>query len=193
MKTNFIQKFLILVGCLFGFYFSNAQQTIWQGCATATYSVTNTPGSTYAWSVTPPVGTITVGTPTNSIGIDWTSVAEGNYTVSVTETNSNGCPGTPQNVLVAIIATPVPDVAVTPPTCSVATATIEVTAPVGTGYQYSIDNGTTWQSSTTFNNVVANTTYDVVVKSQTGCLSTVTQVVVIPQPVGPTTSPITYN
>lgn len=192
MKTNFIQKFLILVICLFGFHFSNAQQTIWQGCTSATYSVTNTVGSTYAWSVTPTAGTIS-GNTTNAVGIDWTGVAVGTYTVSVTETNSNGCPGTPQDVLVTIISTPTTTATVTPPTCSVATATIEVTAPIGTGYQYSINNGATWQSSSIFNNVTANATYDVVVQSQTGCLSTATQVIVIPQPAGPTTSPITFN
>lgn len=191
MKTNFIQKFLILVICLFGFHFSNAQQTIWQGCTSATYSVTNTVGSTYAWSVTPPA--VTISGNTNAVGIDWTGVAVGTYTVSVTETNSNGCPGTPQDVLVTIISTPTTMATVTPPTCSVATATIEVTAPIGTGYQYSINNGATWQTSSIFNNVTANATYDVVVKSQTGCLSTATQVIVIPQPAGPTTSPITFN
>lgn len=192
MKTNFIQKLFFMLVVLFGLNFSNAQQTIWQGCATATYSVTNTVGSTYAWSVTPSAGTIS-GNTTNAIGIDWTGVATGPHTVSVTETNSNGCPGTPQDVLVTIIATPTAAATVTPPTCSVATATIEVTAPTGTGYQYSIDNGVTWQSTTTFANIAANTTYNVIVKSQTGCLSIATPVVVIPQPVGPTTSPITFN
>jgi hypothetical protein len=192
MKTNFIQKLFFMLVVLFGLNFSNAQQTIWQGCATATYSVTNTVGSTYAWSVTPAAGTIS-GNTTNAIGINWTAVATGTYTVSVTETNSNGCPGTPQDVLVTIIATPTAAATVTPPTCSVATATIEVTAPTGTGYQYSIDNGVTWQSSTTFANIAANTTYNVIVKSQSGCLSSATPVLVIPQPTTPVTSPITFN
>lgn len=192
MKTNFIQKLFFMLVVLFGLNFSNAQQTIWQGCTTATYSVTNTVGSTYAWSVTPSAGTIS-GNTTNAIGIDWTGVATGPYTVSVTETNSNLCPGTPQDVLVTIIATPTAAATVTPPTCSVATATIEVTTPTGAEYKYSIDNGVTWQSTTTFANIAANTTYNVIVKSQTGCLTSATPVVVIPQPVGPTTSPITFN
>jgi hypothetical protein len=41
-------------------------------------------------------------------------------------------------------------------TCSVATGTITVTAPIGAQYTYSID-GTNFQSSPTFNNVAPNT------------------------------------
>lgn len=71
MKTNPIQKLIVIVTILLGINYSNAQtQTIWEGCATATYSVTNTPGSTYAWSVTPSV--VTISGNTNAIGIDWT-------------------------------------------------------------------------------------------------------------------------
>jgi hypothetical protein len=192
MKTNPIQKLIVLVTLLLGINYSNAQQTIWEGCATATYSVTNTTGSTYAWSVTPSSGTIT-GNTTNTIGIDWTGVATGNYTVSVIETNSSGCPGLPQNVTVNIITTPTAAATITQPTCAVATATIEVTSPIGTGFEYSIDNGATWQSTTTFSNITANTNHTVIVKNQTGCLSIATGVVVNPQPATPTTSTITFN
>ena len=55
---------------------------------------------------------------------------------------------------------------VTQPTCAVATATIEVTSPTGTGYQYSIDNGATWQTATTFPNIAANSNHTVIVKTK---------------------------
>lgn len=192
MKTNLIQKLVLIATLLLGFNFSTAQQTIWQGCTSTTYSVTNTTGSSYAWSVSPSAGTIT-GNGTNAIGIDWTGVATGTYTVSVTETNNNGCPGTPQTVSVSIITTPTAAATVTQPTCAVATATIEVTSPTGTGYQYSIDNGATWQTATTFPNIAANSNHTVIVKNQTGCLSIATPTTVNPQPATPTTSPITFN
>ena len=59
MKTNLIQKLVLIATLLLGFNFSTAQQTIWQGCTSTTYSVTNTTGSSYAWSVAPSAGTIT--------------------------------------------------------------------------------------------------------------------------------------
>ena len=199
MKTNPIQKLIVIVTILLGINYSNAQtQTIWEGCATATYSVTNTTGSTYAWSVTTssgtPVGVNPLGS-SSSISIDWTGVGVGTYTVKVIETNSSNCTDD-ETVTVNIITTPTAAASVTAdPTCSVATATIEVSAPTGAGYEYGIFVGTgsvSWQPSPTFI-VPAGATYNFVVKSQTGCLSIATPVIVIPQPVGPTTSPITFN
>jgi hypothetical protein len=60
------------------------------------YSVTNTAGSTYAWSV--PVGALIVsGQGTNQIVVNF----NGNFgTVSVQETNANGCVGAAVNVAV---------------------------------------------------------------------------------------------
>jgi hypothetical protein len=205
MKTNPIQKLIVIVTILLGINYSNAQQTIWQGCTTATYSVEPSPDglSTYAWSVTTSSGTPVIVNPlgsSRSISIDWTGVPASTdpYTVSVTETSSNGCTGTPQVLPVTIIATPTAAARVTAdPTCSVATATIEVSAPTGAGYEYGIfvGNGPVrWYPSPTII-VQAGAAYNVIVKSQTGCLSiaTPTPVNVIPQPVGPTTSPITFN
>lgn len=67
-------------------------------CATSNevYSVIITAGSTYNWSV--PAGAIILsGQGTNSISVDF----NGNFgTVSVVETNSSGCDGTAQQVVV---------------------------------------------------------------------------------------------
>jgi len=65
---------------------------------TVIYSVTATAGSTYSWSVTG--GTIISGSGTNSVSIKWTSA--GTQTITVTETNSNGCTGSPVTVNITV-------------------------------------------------------------------------------------------
>ncbi len=70
-------------------------------CATSTgiaYSVTNTVGSTYAWTITG--GTQASGSNTNSITVNWGAAGVGN--VSVVETNASNCVGTPVNRAVTI-------------------------------------------------------------------------------------------
>jgi hypothetical protein len=58
--------------------------------------VTNTPTSTYQWTVLGGGGAITGGQGTNSITTDWGG-ASGLYpgAISVIESNANGCPGAP--------------------------------------------------------------------------------------------------
>ena len=91
------------------------------------YQVTNTPGSTYNWTVNG--GAITAGQGENAVTITWGSTG-GIYTISVTEDNSGsgGCGiGTPVNL----------DVEVNP----VATGTITGDASVAagtTGKTYSV-------------------------------------------------------
>ena len=68
-------------------------------CANATgeqYFVTNTPTSTYNWSVTGGGSLITSGQGTSSITVDWGGVS-GLYpnAIEVIESNANGCPGAP--------------------------------------------------------------------------------------------------
>jgi len=68
-------------------------------CANATgeqYFVTNTPTSTYNWTVTGG-GVLSTGQGTNSITVDYSGVGSGLYpnAVEVIETNASNCPGTP--------------------------------------------------------------------------------------------------
>ena len=68
-------------------------------CANAigeTYFVTNTPTSTYQWTVTGGGGTLQTGQGSNSITVDWGAVS-GLYpnAVEVIESNAAGCPGAP--------------------------------------------------------------------------------------------------
>ena len=60
------------------------------------YFVTNTPTSTYQWTVTGGGGTLQTGQGTNAITANWGGVS-GLYinAVEVIESNANGCPGTP--------------------------------------------------------------------------------------------------
>lgn len=66
------------------------------------YSVVNTPGSTYNWTV-PAGAVIASGQGTNQITVNW---GETGGTVSVTETTSGSCVGTPRTLAVSIQSTP---------------------------------------------------------------------------------------
>ena len=66
------------------------------------YGVTNTPGSTYAWSILPLTGgngTIAPGT-SNLTSVTWNSA--GTCTLQVVETNSSGCSGVPIQIMVTV-------------------------------------------------------------------------------------------
>jgi hypothetical protein len=72
------------------------------GQAGVVYSVSNTVGSTYQWTV-PTNAIITSGQGTNSITVTF-GLVSGN--VTVTETNQYGCVGSPQLLAVTVIAGP---------------------------------------------------------------------------------------
>ncbi|WP_333810534.1 gliding motility-associated C-terminal domain-containing protein, partial [Flavobacterium sp.] len=58
------------------------------------------------------------------------------------------------------------------PTCLIPTGTIVITAPLGGNLEYSINNGVSYQSSTTFTGLAPNSTYTIVVRNTTsGCTS----------------------
>ena len=98
-----VEIFILVIGLVF-----------WVGCATAfgqttinpdtvcanavgeQYFVTNTPTSTYNWTVTGGGGTIQTGQGTNAITVDWGGISA-LYTnaIEVTESNAAGCPGLP--------------------------------------------------------------------------------------------------
>ena len=138
-------------------------------------------------------GTITVTAPlgaqyTYSIdGINFQASATFNNvspnTYTLTVKNTAGCSSSASvTVNTAPSAPPTPTATVVDPTCSVATGTITVTAPLGAQYTYSID-GINFQASTTFNNVSPNT-YTLTVKNTAGCSSSAS-VTVNPVPSAP--------
>ena len=107
------------------------------------------------------------------------------YTISVRSTVNPTCISTSSFVVNAVPSPPaVPSATLTQPTCALTTGTIVVTSPLGTNLQYS-RNGTTWQGSTTFSGLTANTTYTISVRSSVSptCISTSSFVVnAIPSP-----------
>jgi len=132
-------------------------------------------------------GTITVTAPTGtgmtySIGgayqasATFSSVVPGTYTV--TAKNADGCISTGTSVTInAQPATPAAPIAtLIQPTCTVATGTITVTAPTGTGITYSI--GGAYQASATFS-AVAPGIYTVTAKSAAGCVSAPSTVTIV--------------
>jgi hypothetical protein len=138
--------------------------------------------------VTAPTGTgiaysIDGSSYTNTSGI-FNSVSSGTYTV--TAKNATGCISSGTTVIInAQPATPAsPSVSLVQPTCAVATGTITVTAPIGTGIAYSIDGSSYTNASGIFTSVSSGT-YTVTAKNATGCISEGASVTINPQPVTP--------
>ncbi|MDQ3683688.1 MAG: gliding motility-associated C-terminal domain-containing protein, partial [Bacteroidota bacterium] len=148
--------------------------------AAPTASVTQQPGCAVS------TGTITVSSPAPATGISYsingtdytntTGVFSGLVpnTYNVTVKNSGGCVSAPLSLTVNTVpsAPAAPTASVTQqPGCAVATGTITVASPApATGITYSI-NGTDYTNTTgIFTGLVPNT-YNVTVKTGTGCVS----------------------
>lgn len=106
--------------------------------------------------------------------------------------SSLGCASLPTSGEVSIQFLPAPDYTVTQTTCTVQTGTIEVNAPTGANYEYTID-GTNYQSGTTFANLAPGT-YNLTVHDLTsGCFSNAVEIVINPVPVTPTVLEFSYT
>ena len=146
-------------------------------------------------SCTVATGSITITTPvgaefTYSIdGINFQPEATfpnlpaGFYTVTVK--NTIGCTSTTSPITITAVpgAPAVPTLTTIQPNCSVATGTITVNAPTGTGLTYSLD-GTNFQSGTAFANLTPGT-YTVTVKNSSGCTSVAAPVTLATAPDSP--------
>ncbi len=101
----------------------------------------------------------------------YSSLTAGSYTIYVKD--SAGCENTYAVTITQPSAVTVSTSSVGYPTCWNSTngsITLSASGGVGT-YQYSIDNGSTWQVSATFNNL-SSTSYTVKSKDASGCQST---------------------
>ena len=139
-------------------------------------------------------GKITVSAPVgtgltysiNSINFQssliFSNLIAGNYTVTVK--NASGCisKGTVA-VLIAQQKPTTPVSSLTQPTCSLATGTIKISSPTGTGITYSINN-VTYQSATIFTGLIAGN-YNLTAKSAGGCVSVISIVTITSQPAAP--------
>lgn len=151
-----------------------------------------------------PTGTITINSP---LGAGITYSIDGGTTYQAETTFANLAPG-PQTITVknaagctsvtpTITINPVPaapaiaDVTVTQPTCTVATGTITINSPLGTGITYSFD-GTTFHPETTYTNLVPGP-YTITVKSAAGCTSVTSTITINPAPAAPAVANVTVT
>jgi len=151
-----------------------ANQTLCNGASIAVVNFTGTvSGTAFNWTN----NNTSIGLAANGSGniASFAAVNSGSSPVTATITvtpSANGCTGASQTFTITVNPTPAaPAATVTQTTCSVATGTIVVTAPLGAGITYSI-NGTDYQSGTTFNNVNPGD-YNVTAKAN-GCVSNIT-------------------
>nr|WP_286943717.1 DUF6443 domain-containing protein [Allomuricauda sp.] len=139
-------------------------------------------------------GSITVSSPTGAgytysfdngatfqSGVTKSGLSPGTYQIRVK--NSSGCISTATSESID----PAPSVPSRPsvikgnPSCTVSTGSITVTSPTGTGYQYSFDDGATFQTGTLKSGLVPGI-YKVRVKNADGCVSPAENVTIDPQP-----------
>lgn len=108
------------------------------------YSV-NPPTGNYTWLVTG--GTLQAGQGSNTITVDWGT--NGSGIVTVVDTNTFGCPGTPQTLNVTINARPTVAPAITGPAtiCETTVSTYNVFATPGSTFNWSVAGGTIIGSS----------------------------------------------
>lgn len=124
-------------------------------------TLTASPGASYLWYNSQTSQSIVVN-------------AVGTYTVTVTDSFGCQAVGT-VNILNSTVAVQ-PTLAITQPTCFVSTGTIAVTSPAS---DYSFDNGVTWSTNASMNNLSVGT-YNIKIKTVAGCTSYSTPVTLVP-------------
>jgi hypothetical protein len=125
-------------------------------------------GFTYSWLPITGLNDVNASNPTANP--DLTTV----YTVTKTNTTT-GCSDTDD--VTVTVNTNAPDAptfcAVQPSLCGPATGSITILSPLGADYEYSINNGTSWQAGTVFSNLAAGSVTGIKVKKlSSGCIST---------------------
>ncbi len=111
-KNNFFKPVILLLlitQSLFSQTNTSPFQTVCAGSLAEPYLITPpTPGSSYQWTLTGG-GTINTGLTSDNITVDW-GVTPGTYTMTVVETDANGCIGDPVNLDITV--TPLPSATV---------------------------------------------------------------------------------
>lgn len=174
--------------------------TVCVGASAVPYSVTNTPGSAYAWTLS--AGGSLTSTTGNATTINWGSTP-GRYTLQVQETASTGCTGDPVTLNIDVIPASTASIAGNTSMCyndPNPTVTISLTGVGPWTFSYSDGSTTstiTNHASNTFTFVASpsipvagaspiTTTYTMVSVSNKFCSGTVSgsaTVVVNPKPV----------
>jgi gliding motility-associated-like protein len=134
--------------------------------------------------VTAPIGSnleYSIDGTTYQAGTNFSGLVAGiNYNVTVRDINTSCVSvSTPINVLVPVVPNAATLVVSAQPTCPIPTGTIEVTAPIGSGFEYSIDGGVVYQVSATFAGLNQGS-YSVLVQDvNTGCVSIISAIIVV--------------
>ena len=202
------QKHLLIVMLLlcFGITGAYAQtsttspDTVCAGATGVAYKVTNTPGSTYYWTV--PGGTQASGGNSNAITVNW-GTTPGIDSLSVVEKSAAGCFGDTVKLAVYIMALPTATISGADTLCYNFSGSFSV-AFTGIGpWNFSYTNGT---DTTTLTNVTTNplivttpnlkatTTYTITaVSNKFGCTGTSSGSAIMTVRPKPVTSPIYHN
>ena len=115
LKIVFLVLCLVLTNSILAQTNQSLTQTVCAGASAEPYLINPpTVGSTYQWSLSGG-GTLN-GTTTNSTTIDW-GMTPGTYTVTVVETDVDGCEGDPVSVDVTVVALPSATVATSQTAC----------------------------------------------------------------------------
>ena len=134
------------------------------GAATGTITITATGGG-LQYSID--------GGVSYQAGNVFAALGAGSYNVSVID--GSGCTSVGVADITTLSGPSIDNVANTPADCGLATGTITITA-TGSGLQYSIDGGVTYQGGNNFTGLAAGV-YDVAVMDAGGCMSTAQTVV----------------
>jgi hypothetical protein len=121
----------------------------------------------YSWSPTTGLSDANISNPNANPSSTTT------YTVTKTNTTT-GCSDTDDiTVTINANAPDAPTICVVQPSlCGPSKGSVTILSPLGADYQYSVDNGTTWQSNPLFSNLDAGSVTGIKVKRvSTGCIS----------------------
>lgn len=130
----------------------------------ATIGETQVSGYTYAWSPATGLSAANIGNP---IANPTTTTT---YTVTKTNT-ANGCTNTAQVVVTVNTDKPVFTVCITQPTLCANSGSVTFTATGGSGFEYSIDNGSKYQAGNSFTSLASGSVTGFKVKNSFGCES----------------------
>ena len=183
LKGLLIGAFLLATNFLVAQTNTSPFQTVCAGSVEPYLINPPTANSTYDWTL-PTGGSISSGQGTGSITVDWGLVAGGPHTLTVIETDVNGCVGTPITVEVTISPLPTVNAGIDQVVCENTAVTLTATG----GVTYTWDNGVT--DGTAFIPALGTTTYTVTGTDANGCVNT-DQVDVTVNPL-PTTGPINH-
>lgn len=141
----------------------------YQNCSTNLVANSITPNTSIVWNGP----NIALNAPNPSV-----TSSSGIYIATVTDLLT-GCSNNFSINVTAPIRPNQPVVAVTQPSCNLSSGNITITSPLGTNYEYSIDSSN-YQSGIIFRNL-STATYLITVKDiTTGCISSITQVILNP-------------